>query len=248
MFAVATCALAAARRAQADDLFEIQVFHVRVNEPGQFGTEVHANYVASGAAREAPELSPSHVLYAMLEPTYGLMKNWEVGAHLQAASRPTGLDWGGLKLRTMVIIPMPDDFPLQLAVNFESGYVPPQYDPGTWLFEVRPIAELKVGSFDFDVNPIVTFGFAGPGAGIPRIEPAAAVRYMLLKTVDLGVEYYAAFGRVDGFTPIAKQGHYVFETVDLVRWPAWRVRLGVGEGLTSGSNPVTITTMFGHFF
>jgi hypothetical protein len=246
--ALASCALAFPDDARADDLFEIQVFHVRVNEPGQFGTELHSNYVASGAPREAPELSANHVLYEMLEPTLGLTKNWEVGAHFQAALRPSGLEWGGMKLRTMVVAPTPEDWPLKFGVNFEGGYVPPEYDPGAWIFEVRPIAEARWGDFDFDVNPIFTVGFDGPSAGVPRFEPAAAVRYTVLETVDLGLEYYAAFGPLDRVAPVSKQGQYVFETVDLVRWPAWRARIGVGEGLTSGSNTLTFTSMIGHFF
>jgi hypothetical protein len=168
------------RSARADDLFETQVFHVRVNEPGQFGAELHSNYVASGAAREPPELSPNHVLYKLIEPTFGLTKYWEVGDHFQQAVRPTGLDWGGAKLRTMVIISTPETFPLKLGVNFEGGYTPPAYDPGTWVFEIRPIAEWRLGELDIDVNPIVDFNFQGSTSGVPRFEPAAAARYTVL--------------------------------------------------------------------
>lgn len=232
----------------ADDLFEIEVFHVRVNQPMQFGTELHSNYVVSGAARDPPELSPNHVLYELVEPTFGIASNWEIGAHLQEAIRPTGPDWGGARLRTMVILPTPDSFPLRFGGNFEGGYTPPEYGPATWDFEFRPIAEWRLGGFDIDLNPILDVPFDGPSPGVPRFEPAAAVRYTLLDTLDLGAEYYASYGPVSRFDPVAKQGQYVFETLDLVRWPAWRARVGLGEGLTAGSNPLTVTTIFGHFF
>jgi hypothetical protein len=130
--------------ARADDLFEIEVFHVRVNEPLQLGAELHSNYVASGRTRDAPEVSPDHVLYEMLEPTLGLTKYWEVGAHLQAAVRPSGTDWGGVKLRTMFVIPTPEGSAFKLGVNVEGGYTPPPYDPGTGTFEIRPIAEWRI--------------------------------------------------------------------------------------------------------
>jgi hypothetical protein len=242
------CALLCAEPARADDLFEIQVFHVRVNEEDQLGTELHSNYVASGAARDAPELSANHAMYQMLEPTYGLTDSWEIGAHLQAAWHPTGIAWGGAKLRTMVIAPTPETSPFKLGVNFEGGYVPPEYDPGAWVFEVRPVVEARFGDIDLDVNPIVAVGFEGPERRIPRLEPAAAARYTLLDAVDLGLEYYASLGPVNGFRPLAKQGHYVYETVDIVRWRAWKLRAGVGEGVTAGSNPVTFTTVVGHYF
>ncbi len=236
------------KAAWADDLFEIEVFHVRVNQPMQFGTELHSNYVISGAARDPPELSPHHVLYELVAPTFGIVKGWEVGAHLQEAVRPTGPDWGGARLRTMAIIPTPDALPLGFAVNLEGGYAPPAYNPAMWDLEIRPIAEWRFSNFDIDLNPILDITFEGPSAGVPRFEPAAAVRYTLLHTLDLGAEYYASYGPISGLDPVARQGQYIFETLDLVRWPAWRARVGFGEGLTAGSNPLTVTTIFGHFF
>lgn len=142
----------------------------------------------------------------------------------------------------------PRDVSLTFGVNFEGGYTPPAYDPGTWVFEIRPSAEWRAGAFDLDLNPILDIDFEGPSAGVPRFEPAAAARYTLLGTVDLSAEYYANFGPLSGFEPVARQGQYLFETLDLVRWPEWRVRAGLGEGLTSGSNPLTVTTIVGHFF
>ncbi len=103
--AVGAVTFANPRLARADDLFEIDVFHVRVNQPLQFGTELHSNYVVSGAPRDAPELSANHVLYELVEPTFGIVEGWEVGAHIQEAVRPTGPDWGGARLRTMAIFP-----------------------------------------------------------------------------------------------------------------------------------------------
>jgi hypothetical protein len=238
----------ASRAALADDLFEVEVFHVRVNDPLQFGTELHSNYVLSGAPRGAPELSPNHVLYELAEPTFGILKGWEVGAHIQEAVRPTGPNWGGARLRTMVIVPMPETSSVRFATNVEGGYTPPAYNPNTWDLEVRPVAEWRFWDFDIDVNPVIDFTFTGPSAGFPQFDPAAAVRYTLLGTLDLGVEYYASFGAFGRFEPVAKEGQYIFETMDLVRWPAWRVRAGLGEGLTPNSNPLTVTTVLGHFF
>jgi hypothetical protein len=248
VYVVAGFVVCVCRAARADDLFEIDVFHVRVNEPMQFGTELHSNYVVAGAAREAPELSPNRVLYELVEPTFGVAKGWEVGAHLQQAVRPTGLDWGGARLRTMLIVPTAEAFPVKLAVNVEGGYTPSEYNPNTWDLEVRPVAEWRWSSFDIDVNPIVDITFTGPSAGIPQLNPAAALRYTVLGSLDLGLEYYASLGPVNGLSPVAKQGHYLFESLDLVRWPFWRVRAGLGEGLTAWSNPLTVTTILGHFF
>lgn len=238
----------AAKEARADDLFEIQVFHVRVDEPGQVGVELHSNYVAAGALRPAPQISPNHVLYEMIEPTWGFAKNWEIGAHIQQALTPSGVEWGGNKLRIMAIAPTASTFPIRFAVNVEGGYDPPTFDPGKSALEVRPIAEMHVGDFDFDLNPVLAANGRGAHAGVPRFEPSGAVRYTVLRTVDLSVEYYAALGPVDRFAPLPAQQHTILEAVDLVRWPRWIVRAGVGEGLTSSSNGLVVTTMLGHFF
>ena len=67
-------------------------------------------------------------------------------------------------------------------------------------------------------------------------------------TVPMDLLVKKPFRITRGFEPVSKEGHYIFETLELVRWPAWRVRAGLGEGLTSGSNPLTVTTILGHFF
>ena len=168
----ATSTFVSVRGAFADDLFEIQVFHVRVDDPGQVGAELHSNYVVSGAARDAPELSPNHVLYETVEPTWGFAKGWELGAHIQSAVRPTGVEWGGNKLRIMAIVPTPASFPIRFAANFEGGYDPPAYDPGKSALEIRPIAEMRLGAFDFDLNPVLATNGEGAHAGVPRFEPS----------------------------------------------------------------------------
>ncbi len=137
---------------------------------------------------------------------------------------------------------------MKFALNVEGGYTPPAYNPNTWDVEVRPVAEWRFSNFDIDVNPIIDFTFTGPSGGVPHFNPAAATRFTVLGTVDLGVEYYATFGPLSSFEPVSKEGQYIFETLDLVRWPEWRVRAGLGEGLTAGSNPLTVTTILGHFF
>jgi hypothetical protein len=48
--------------------------------------------------------------------------------------------------------------------------------------------------------------------------------------------------------PLAHQRHYVFETVEVVRWPEWIVHAGVGEGLTSASTRWIVTSIVGHVF
>jgi hypothetical protein len=81
-----------------------------------------------------------------------------------------------------------------------------------------------------------------------RFEPCGAVRYNLDAMLDLSVEYYADLGPVSGFDASVHQQRYVFEAVDVIGSRTWTFRVGLGEGLTSNSNPITITTIVGHYF
>jgi hypothetical protein len=165
--------------ARGDDLFEISVFHARVNEPGQLGLELCSNYVARGVlARDAPEASPDRVLYEMLEPSIGIARGWEAAIHLGLAQRPDGtVDAGEMKYRFMGVAPKLPGVPLKLAVNLEGGYLNARFEPARWTGEIRPILELSIGDLDVDLNPVMSFGWTEPHAGIPRFEPEAAVRY-----------------------------------------------------------------------
>ena len=77
--------------AAAEDLFEIQVFHARVNDAGQPALELHSNYAGG-------------VLFQNIEPSVGVARSWEVGLHLQHAIDAQGVAWGGARLRTMALL------------------------------------------------------------------------------------------------------------------------------------------------
>jgi hypothetical protein len=85
-------------------------------------------------------------------------------------------------------------------------------------------------------------------AGIPQLQPALALRLLFAGLVQPSVEYYAQLGPVSHFVPLAWQRHYIFETIDVVRWREWIVHIGVGEGLTSASSRFIVTSLLGHHF
>jgi hypothetical protein len=243
---VAVVLLLAAAQARASDFFEIQVFHTTINAPRQLSFELHSNYVPVGARAPAPPLLPTDgVLYENLEPVIGVARNWEVGVHLLGVVRPGWrAEWGGVRLRTLLKLPRRPG-PFSLAVNLEAGYSPAGYDPARWSCEVRPIVEWHPGNWDIDFNPVLGFGLTGAHAGVPSFEPAAQVRYEFERAFTLGLEYYGATGPLDAVEPVDRQGHYLFETVDFIRWPKWIVHFGVGQGLTPGASPLVVTTIVG---
>jgi hypothetical protein len=240
----------ATAKAAASDFFEIQVFHATLNAPKQLSLELHANYVPVGVRSSVPPLLPTDgVLYQNVEPVVGVTRSMEVGVHLLGALRPgSRADWGGIRLRTLFRLPMRRGCPVQLALNLEAGYSPAGYDPTRWSAEARPIIEWHPGHWDIDFNPVFAFPLTGAHAGVPSFEPAAQVRYELEHALTLGLEYYGATGPLTAVEPVDRQGHYVFETVDIIQWPKWIVHFGIGQGLTTGSSPVILTSIVGHRF
>src|SRR5207253_431205 len=97
-------ALLAARPAAAVDPFEIQVYQGDINEPLQAGLELHSNFVASGHGAAAPgELGSQHMWRETLEPSFGVLSWWELGAYLQFLVGEGEAHFGGYKLRSKFV-------------------------------------------------------------------------------------------------------------------------------------------------
>lgn len=248
--AVALFTFASPGAARAEDLFEIQVFHARVNPEGHPGVELHSNWVARGALRTPDgEASTQRVLYEMVEPTYGFARGWEIGAHFQQSFGPDGAPrWGGAKLRVMTLLPDAHGAALHLALNVEGGFQPAHIDRARWSTELRPVIEWVLGRFDLDFNPIIAFAWRGEHAGVPQLQPAVSARYTVGDAVAPGAEYYAQLGPVTGFPALRDQRHYVLATADVVLWPEWILHGGAGRGLTDASSHWVVTSIVGHIF
>jgi hypothetical protein len=243
--------LTTARRARAVDPFEIQVYDGTANAQGQGGLELHLNDVASGVKTgEGTELPQHGVTHATLEPSYGLFPWWELGAYFQMARRDDGtIDYGGVKLRSKFVEPPGWSEHLRLGVNFEVSALPDTYDKDVWAAEIRPIFGWANDDWSFIVNPIVGVPFGGPDWRYgPSFEPAATALRDILRTVDVGVEYYGSFGAFSNPATGGDQVHYLFEVVDLVCVRNLELNVGIGEGVTSSSNPLVLKMIVGYTF
>src|SRR3954470_21941335 len=87
---VAATALPAAR-ANAQDLFEIQVYPYQTVEPGRTMVELHTNYFASGTTEPPPgEFPLDHQSHLTLEVTHGFTRYFECAGYLVTASHVPG--------------------------------------------------------------------------------------------------------------------------------------------------------------
>jgi hypothetical protein len=248
LFALAT---ALAGPAWAVDPFEIQVYEGDINQPWQPGLELHSNFVADGRRASAfpGEAVPHHTWRTTLEPSFGLLEWWELGAYLQFATAPSRSEahFGGWKLRSKFVIPQRLTGSFTLGLNMEVGRgvaVLGSHDVDT---ELRPIVAYGRGRWFAAVNPILGWALSGSTSAAPELEPCAKVRFDAGHHVGIGLEYYAGLGRLNDILPAVQQEHFLYLAGDLLDGPI-ELNLGVGRGLTEASDDWTIKMIVGKVF
>ena len=242
--------------ASALDRFEIQVYQADVNEPGQFGLEVHANYTIQGETVPAwpGEVPPDGVFRLTFEPALGLTRWLELGGYLQTFVSPGGgLEYGGFKLRAKVVAPREEEHGFFYGVNVEVGRVPVSVEEHGWANEIRPILGWNDGTWLLDLNPIFGYALTGPDAFRVDLEPAAKVAWNTHAGFALGVEWYAELGYVDALLPFSEQSHYLLAVLDLAPTRGqpegpWELNLGLGVGLGAADQKLLVKAIVGRGF
>jgi hypothetical protein len=121
---------------------EIQVYTDEMNEPGEYGVELHVNYVMDGAKVPGYEgESPSHhMLQTTPEFSYGISKNWEAGLYVPVAREENGNLYGnGLRLRMKYMATREAGASMFWGLNTEVGYSNLRVSESEWGMELRPI-------------------------------------------------------------------------------------------------------------
>ncbi|MEY9172288.1 hypothetical protein [Bradyrhizobium elkanii] len=111
--------------------------------------------------------------------------------------------------------------------------------------EIRPIIGMRNADYEFIVNPIVDIGFGKHGEA--DFAPAARVARKLKDDLFVGLEYYADFGEIGAFSPLAEQQHTLFAVTDF-KLGEFDVNFGVGYGLTPASDRLVVKTIIGYAF
>jgi hypothetical protein len=241
--------LGSASAAHAVDRFEIQVYEGDINEPHQSGLEVHTNFVVDGPSLPEPPatVAENHLLRLTLEPSFGLLEWWELGAYLQFAFQPgaPSAHFGGFKLRSKWIVPRRLTGAFIFGLNIEVARGTAAFGGDDWDTEFRPILVWAPGRFMFALNPIVGWALTGPDRTFtPDFEPALKVRVDTGHGFGLGLEYYAGLGLPTSWLPRERQEHTLYLAADLLDAP-FELNLAVGRGLTAASNDWTVKAIVG---
>jgi hypothetical protein len=248
LFALSAGLGCAAMPAQAAMMDEIQVYTDDINQPGEFGLELHVNTTPRG--RSTPdypgEITPHRGLRFTPEFSYGLTRTLEAGLYLPyARDAQGGTHFAGPKLRLKWL-------PLQvgesgqgwfMGTNFEYGKVAPAFEQSGYSIELRPIIGYRSGDWLLAANPILGWSLAGPDHdGKPDFSPSAKIARNVLPGIALGVEYYAEVGKVNNILRHAEQAHTLYFALDFDRKP-WTFNIGIGRGLTDAADRWTLKTI-----
>ena len=233
-------------RALAAD--EVQVYNANIAEVGQWTLQQHLNYILQG--RIEPEfpggLIPNHSLNGTPELAYGLTEWWELGFYAPFAVDGRGQFLSnGVKIRTLFVTPHAGQRNFFYGINLELGYSTPKFSETRFGMEIRPIIGIRNSDWEFIVNPIVDIGLGDRGRA--ELAPAARLARKLGEDFFVGLEYYSELGEIGNFLPLREQQHTLFAVTDF-KLGVLDINLGIGSGLTPGSDRLVAKTIIGYAF
>lgn len=232
---------------------EIQVYTDDINKPGERGLELHINTTPSG--RNTPdypgEAVPYHGLRVTPEFSWGLTPTLESGLYI-----PTNLDahgdfsFAGAKVR-MKWLPLKDD-PERgggfLGANVELSHVQQQFSQSRWTSELRIMSGWRNEDWLLAANPVFGWNLSdGLREGTPDFALGLKVARKVQEGLDIGLEYYSEMGPLNHILPASQQDNAIYAAIDLER-KGWSLNFGVGWGVTSVADKVTVKAILGFGF
>lgn len=218
---------------------EIQVYEDDLDKPGQFGLDVHNNYVASGEAGvDYPGQMPSLHRYRITpEWSYGLTPDVELGAYLPLTTidRQGHFEADGLKGRIKVIAPHPDGQAWYWGLNLEIGRVSHALDDNPWNGELKGILGARHGRWTVAWNLNLDFKVAGPAPAPLSFDFDTKVSYALTPKFAVGVESYNGLGTVRAFGHLGQADQALYGAVD-TSLGKWDLNFGLGHGYGSSAD------------
>lgn len=216
---------------------EIQVYMDEMDARGEFGLDIHNNYVLSGdPLLDYPGQRQSRHQYRITpEFSLGLSDHFELGAYLPLAAIDNRgrFTVDGVKFR-LKYIGSKRDAHLFWGANFEIGRVRQALDQNPYNAEFKLIGGVRSGRWTLAANANIDFKVSGPAAAPASLEIATKASYAVTPGFSLGVENYTGVGefRRLGRLGSSEQSTYLVADTHVGKWD---LNLGVGRGY--GANP-----------
>ena len=246
LVAVSSLCLIGPRIAHAAD--EIQVYNAEINEVGQFSIQQHLNYTITGIPTPAypGALISNHALNGTPEFAYSVTPWLELGLYVPFAVNGQGQFLSNnIKLRTLFAIPDASKKDFFYGLNLEYDFPTWPFVPSRFAMEVRPIIGWRNSQWEFIINPIIDFAWGQ--LGDVDFAPAARLARNLGDDRFIGLEYYTGLGTPGNFQSFQQQSHQLFAVTDF-KVGKIDVDLGIGYGLTAGSDRWVAKTILSYAF
>jgi hypothetical protein len=220
---------------------EIQVYTGGLADVGVFNLTLHNNFTPKGVTTPGfpGAVVADKSLNGVPEWALGVTKWFEGGLYMPLYSRDKTMGFGvnGFKLRALFAEPDADNQKFVYGVNFEFSVNAKRWDPSRFTSEIRPIIGWHLQKVDVFVNPILDTSYDG----LRNLDfaPSFRLAYNCTPVWAAAVEEYADFGPIHHFNPAGQQSHQIYAVVDR-SGKRMDVEFGVGVGLTSASDKVTV--------
>jgi len=217
---------------------EIQVYTEELNDPGEFGLELHVNDALKGAKEPSyeGEMPSHHRLQITPEFSYGVTPTLEAGLYLPVAISPDGNSYGnGLRFRLKYVAPHEEGQYYYWGLNAETGYSARRVSESAWGMELRPIVGYHSEDWRVSFNPILTMDLSNNVSREPKFEPALKIARKAAEGVHAGLEYYGEYGPIFHTLPHNEYAHYLYGAVDIEK-KGWDINLGIGRGFVNAGD------------
>lgn len=217
---------------------EIQVYMDEMDNPGQYGLDMHVNDVPSSNVQPAyaGQLPSEHLFRTTPEFSYGLTPNWEMGLYiLSTQDAQYGFHVDGEKLRIKYLASKAEGQDWFYGANLEVGRVSPLLDINPWNAELKGIVGLRTHGWTLATNPNIDWVVSGPQSEPATFEEDTKLAYALSEQTLLGVESYNALGPVYNTGVLSQYSQMLYVVLD-TNVHGWPINFGVGHGFTDASD------------
>jgi hypothetical protein len=226
---------------------EIQIYLDEFSEPGKYGLDVHANFVASDRQNPlTPAQSTNHQLRVTPEFSYGINSNWELAAYLltvKDAGETVQTD--GVKVRAKWRPQAPSaNSAWYWALNFEVGQLSRRYYPDQTSGEIKLITVWRTDPWLVGVNFNLDRSLKSTPLQGATLEIDSELAYRINDNLQIGIENYAYRGELHNNTNLPESNQKTFLTTGLIL-NKWDLNLGMGYASGQTTDKLLIKAIIG---
>lgn len=228
---------------------EIQVYTDDLSAPGQFGLDVHNNFVISGA--DAPtypgELPPHHVYRLTPEFYYGLTKTLELGLYVLTTKGPqdNGRIEGG-KIRLKYIAPHDANAGFFWGLNLEAGRTSKRVSDLPWNAQLKGIMGYRSGPWTIAANPNLDWSLS-KHSGPVTASLDMKIAYAMTSKTSIGFESYNELGPLSHLQALDRNSKTLYAVIDQ-KIGGIDINAGLGRGLTDDADRWVLKFIVGTHF